>query len=265
MAIDQSSNSNPRQIEIPPHIGVTVVVSYLVMLRHTAPRPLKKTLRAMLDEAVAVAVTQPLLPFYYLLGRRMGGPRDGRPVIFVHGYFQNRVDFLYLARALRRAKLGPLYGFNYDWTRNIPTLAERLGRFVERVCAETGHADVALVAHSLGGVICLEYLSSDVGQRRVGRCVTIASPHAGVQWRAGMIGHGARQLHARSPYMKTSSERPLPMKVVSIFSTHDNIVHPSSTSELTARGGDDFVVEHHGHLGMLFSREVAEITARAVA
>ncbi len=31
MAIDQSTNSNPRQIEIPPHIGVTVVVSYLVM------------------------------------------------------------------------------------------------------------------------------------------------------------------------------------------------------------------------------------------
>jgi triacylglycerol lipase len=225
----------------------------------------------MLGEAVAIALTQPLLPLFYVLGRRMGraggagGAKEPRPVVFVHGYFQNRVDFLYLARALRKAGFGPLYGFNYDWTRSIPACAARLGAFVERVCRETGETEVALVAHSLGGVICLEYLSTPEGAARVNRCVTIASPHAGVTWRGGMIGASARQLARTSDYMLASSTRALPIKVVSIFSSHDNMVHPSTTSALAARGGDDVQIEGVGHLGILFSREVAERTVRALA
>lgn len=191
----------------------------------------------MLGEAWALALTQPLVPLYYVIGRRMGGPKDGRPVIFVHGYFQNRADFIALARAARRANLGPLYGWNYNWTSGVETCARRLAAFVEAVCRETGKPQVALVAHSLGGVIALEYLATPAGAERVARCVTIGSPHAGVNWRAGMVGKSAKELHARSQYMQSTSLRPVPVGVLSIFSTHDNIVHPKSTSALTARGG----------------------------
>lgn len=65
--------------------------------------------------------------------------------------------------------------------------------------------------------------------------------------------------------MLASSTRALPIKVVSIFSSHDNMVHPSTTSALAARGGDDVQIEGVGHLGILFSREVAERTVRALA
>ncbi len=245
--------------------GLYLLVSFLVMRRHTTARPLASALRSMLHEALAIAITQPLIPLYYVVGRRMGGRREGRPVVFVHGYFQNRADFLYLARAARRAHLGPLYGFNYDWTESIPTCADRLAAFVESVCGETGQAAVALVAHSLGGVICLEYLSRPEGAARVARCVTIASPHAGVVWEGGMIGKAARQLAARSAYMQASAARPLTVPVLSIFSTHDNIVHPPTTSALASRGGDDCAVDEIGHLGMLFSPEVARITVRVLA
>ncbi len=241
-----------------------LVVTYVVMLRHTPSRPLGRTLRSLIHEVAAVVVTQPLIPFFYFLGRRMGGAKGGRPVILVHGYFQNRADFIYLARALGRARLGPLYGFNYNWLGRIPACATRLAAFVERVCHETGQAEVALVAHSLGGVICLEYLATPEGTARVSRCITIASPHAGVTWRGGILGHSARQLHRRSDYMSASNARPLPIPVVSIFSTHDNIVHPSSTSALAARGGSDREVDDIGHLGILFSRKVADLAVDAL-
>lgn len=241
-----------------------LLVSFFALRRYAAARPWRRTLGSLLREAVAIAVTQPMIPFFYLLGRRMGGAGAGRPIVFVHGYFQNRADFLYLASATRRAGLGPLYGFNYSWLASIPACAERLGAFVETVCAETGRSKVAIVGHSLGGLVALEYLGTEAGSARVERCVTIASPHAGVQWRGGMLGRAAKQLYAKSEYMRSRPVSAFPVPVMSIFSTHDNIVHPATTSALVLRGGEDVAVDDIGHLGMLFSRQVAALTVRAL-
>lgn len=250
-------------------VGSTLylIVSFAVMRRFTQPRPFAHSLRALWGEALAIAITQPLVPLYYFIGRRMGGPDSGRPIILVHGYFQNRADFVLLAKRLARASLGPVYGFNYNWASRIATSAVRLERFVDQVCRETGQPTVAIVAHSLGGVVAHEYIATATGAARVSCCVTIASPHAGVRWRAGAFGAVARELHAKSDYMQESSRRPVPapVRAVSIYSSHDNIVHPPSTSALAERGGVDRPVEGVGHLGILFSREVAEATVRALA
>jgi len=237
-----------------------LLVSFFALRRHADVRSWRRLAGSFLHEALAVAVSQPLLPLFYVLGRRMGGDPRGRPVVFVHGYFQNRGDFVYLAARLRRAGLGPLYGFNYSWLESIPACAARLGVFIEHVSAETGQSKVAIVAHSLGGVVALEYLGTPEGAARVDRCVTIASPHAGVTWRGGMVGHAARQLYAQSRYMQSRASGALPVRVVSLFSTHDNIVHPAKTSALINRGGRDVVVDNLGHLSMLFSRKVADLT-----
>jgi pimeloyl-ACP methyl ester carboxylesterase len=242
-----------------------LAVSFRVMRRHTEPRGWGAFLRAFIREVFAIAWTQPLLPLYYFIGRRMGGPREGRPIILVHGYFQNRADFVFLAHVVARAKLGPIYGFNYDWRQSIARSASRLARFVEDVCQETGAPKVAIVAHSLGGVVALEYLSTPEGAARVDRCVTIASPHAGVLWGGIALGASARELRATSEYMRTNPSRALAIPTLSIYSSHDNIVHPSATSGLVARGGEDELIEGVGHLGLLFSRVVADATVRALS
>ena len=245
--------------------GLYLLVSFLVMRRHTTARPLASALRSMLHEALAIAITQPLIPLYYVVGRRMGGRREGRPVVFVHGYFQNRADFLYLARAARRAHLGPLYGFNYDWTESIPTCADRLAAFVESVCGETGQGG-GRARRALARRGHLPRVPLQTGGGGAGRAVRHhREPPRGRRWEGGMIGKAARQLAARSAYMQASAARPLTVPVLSIFSTHDNIVHPPTTSALASRGGDDCAVDEIGHLGMLFSPEVARITVRVLA
>jgi triacylglycerol esterase/lipase EstA (alpha/beta hydrolase family) len=229
--------------------------SFLFMRAHVEPRPIASTLREMMREAFWVAMTQPIAPLWYLVGRRMG-TASGVPVVFVHGYMQNRGCFVALARALAKGNVGPLYGFNYNWLLGIPESAKRLGDFVEGVCAEHAANEVNLVCHSMGGVIAMEYVHSDAGRRRVNKCVTIASPHAGVAYTGPVIGLGGAQLRRGCAYMVDASARPVAVPCLSIYSTHDNIVNPPATSALTHRGGTDKIVPHLGHLSLLFSNQV---------
>lgn len=232
--------------------------SFFLMASHVSPRPGQSKARAMLRELYYVLITQPLIPVYFLIGRRMGAGR-GIPVVFIHGYFQNRADFVWLARQFRRAGKGPLYGFNYPWLDSVDRNVPRLGRFVERVCAETGSDRVTLIAHSLGGLVALEYTHSEGGSARVAHCITIGTPHAGVLWRGPIPGRSARELRAGGAFAVERRQRAVLTPTLSVYSTHDNIVHPPSTCELSARGGSDVAVDGLGHLSLLYSPEVARV------
>jgi pimeloyl-ACP methyl ester carboxylesterase len=238
-------------------VMVYVAVSYGLMRAHTDARPFGASLRAAAREVAWAIATQPLLPLYYFVGRKMGGRSGGVPVVFVHGYMQNRVDFVRLARALGRAGAGPLYGFNYPWFGDVAKNAARLERFVQEVCVETGAREIDLVCHSLGGLVATEMLRSS-GSARVRRCATIASPHAGVAWRGPILGACAAQLRRGCAFMQTHDGHALPVPCLSVYSTHDNVVHPPATSTLVHRGGRDHVVRGVGHLSILFSSEVAD-------
>lgn len=230
--------------------------SFFLMARHVSPRPGQRNLAAMWHELYCVLITQPLVPFYFFVGRRLGRG-EGIPVIFVHGYFQNRADFVWLARQFRKASRGPLYGFNYPWFDSVDRNVPRLARFVERVCAENGTDRVTLVAHSLGGLVSLEFAHSPTGEQRVAHCITIGTPHAGVAWRGPILGKVAKELRSGGEFTNERRERLVITPTLSIYSTHDNIVHPPSTSELAARGGSDVAIDGVGHLSLLYSPEVA--------
>ncbi len=239
--------------------GVYLIVSFALMARHVPRRSLHLTFTEMLREALWVTLTQPLLPFYYLAGRRMARG-DGVPIVFVHGYFQNRVGFIYLARALKKRALGPMYGFNYLWLRDVPTLATQLGRFIESVAEETGAEKVDVVCHSMGGLVAAEYLARGGGLARVRRWVTIATPHRGIVYRGPILGRAKGTLRSGHG-LETLPEVPL----LSVYSTHDNVVHPMTTSQLDGPLAENLEVGAVGHLAILFSPETAAATAKFLA
>lgn len=254
-------------------IVVYALGSFVLMRRHTTARGIGLSLRELAREAILAALTQPLLPFYYLYGYRMD-PLVGRrarssssasrtPVVFVHGYMQNRVGFVALGRALARRGIGPLYGFNYPWFLSIESNARRLDRFVARVCRETGSAAVDLVCHSMGGLVAMEMLRAGAREDAIAvrRCVTIATPHAGVAWRGPIVGLGASSLRRGSKLLTAHAGYALTLPTLSLFSSHDNIVHPKETSYLVKRGGRDVEIEGPAHLALLFSPVVAERVA----
>ncbi|HTJ81972.1 MAG TPA: alpha/beta fold hydrolase [Polyangiaceae bacterium] len=242
---------------------IYVGVSYLAMRGHVPARAAGATLREMARETATALVVQPLLPLYYFVGRRLGGRASGVPIVMVHGYFQNRVDFIGIARALRRAGLGPIFGFNYPWMLRVHANAERLARFAERLHRETGATEVDLVCHSMGGLVAIEAMRSH--GLVVRRCVTIATPHAGVLWRGPILGGSGIDLRAGSELVTSHADYRAGAKLLSLASTHDNVVHPDARTALAGRGGEDVIVGAMGHLAILFARSTADAVVAFLA
>jgi pimeloyl-ACP methyl ester carboxylesterase len=282
--------------------------SFLLMGRHVSARQIGRSLRELVRELWVAALTQPVLPLFYLVGYRMDSffARRGRegiagaraeaglpegasaavpgdaqaiatsdaagrggdvPIVFVHGYMQNRVGFLGLARSLAQKGLGPMYGFNYPWFASMASNAKRLDRFVDRVCKETGAAGVDLVCHSMGGLVAMEMMRDEAQREKlkVRRCVTIATPHGGVMWKGPLLGVGAAALRRGSKLLAAHAGAKLSVPTLSVYSTHDNVVHPKESSSLALRGGRDVEVEGLAHLAILFAPEVADHVAAFLA
>lgn len=232
---------------------VYLVVSFVLMRPHVPTRKLGATVRELAREALWVALSQPLLPWFYVFGRKLGG-KGSVPVVFVHGYFQNRVDFLYLAHHMRQRGFGPLYGFNYNWLRAVPNIAESLARFVEVVRKETGAPAVDLVCHSMGGLVAGHALAKDATLVR--RVVTIATPHRGISYRGPILGASRGMLRKGHGLAQLA-----PVPWLSVYSTHDNVVHPSTSSLVEGEGNENVEAGAVGHLAILFS----PLTANAVS
>ncbi len=109
------------------------------------------------------------------------GPR--LPVILIHGWNTDAATWdPLLAAAGRHASLPDrcrLYRFEYDWSRSIAVAARQL----EADLAATGELrdrPVVLVGHSMGGLVARALAeSSPAAFARVGRLVTLGTPHHG--------------------------------------------------------------------------------------
>ena len=130
---------------------------------------------AMMRELYYVMITQPLIPIYFFIGRRFG-KGDGIPVIFVHGYFQNRADFWWMARQFRKTSRGPLYGFNYPLVgfggqQHTPTEPlRRPGMRRDRRCKGRSRGALAQWAGNPG------VHPLPAGEGKVAHCITIGTP-----------------------------------------------------------------------------------------
>jgi triacylglycerol lipase len=230
-----------------------------------------------LRETLWVCITQPLLLLGWLTGSRRtsllyakGTPRGTldakkRPIVFVHGYTQNRTNFIWLSRALARRGFGPFFGFDYASFRPIEQSARKLHDFVERLLAETGATEVDLICHSLGGVVARAYVDLQGGHVRVRHVVTLGSPHQGIGHAHRVFGASIHDLRPKKDFLMRlgGAEKYATVRYLSIYSLHDNIVFPVAVSRLGERGTDVEVVRQ-GHFGILFSEEVADHIARAL-
>ncbi len=114
------------------YIGFTFATAYA----HVPKRGLFHTFHYAFRESMLAAFVTALFPLYVAIGRKRG--KGTRPVVLVHGYTQNRADFVYISRFLRSRGIGPVYGFNYFSFADIRSSGKRLARFVEHACKETG-------------------------------------------------------------------------------------------------------------------------------
>ncbi|MEU6165541.1 esterase/lipase family protein [Streptomyces tanashiensis] len=159
-----------------------------------------------------------------------------RPVVLLHGFVDNRSVFVLLRRSLTRHGRDCVESINYSpLTCDLRAAAELLGRRVDEIRARTGHAEVDIVGHSLGGLIARYYVQRLGGDTRVRTLVTLGTPHAGTTVAPLADAHPlVRQMRPGSEVLRELAG-PAPgcrTRFVSFWSDMDQVMVPAETARL---------------------------------
>ncbi|MES1172447.1 MAG: alpha/beta fold hydrolase [Bacteroidota bacterium] len=206
-----------------------------------------------------------------LSARAAAGPAPATPppVLLIHGYLATRgsVHLLESRLAARGSvvityRLGPIH------LGDIHDSAGFIARKIESLAAQTGVDKVDVVAHSMGGLVALDYLKRLGGERRIRRLVLLGTPTAGT-WSALLgiviapLGRASLQLLPGSAFLRELGERPMPAgpEVMAVAAGRDWLAPPRTTRLEGVR----HLVVPTGHSGLLVDESVAQTVADILA
>ncbi|MDL2357952.1 MAG: alpha/beta fold hydrolase [Pseudomonadota bacterium] len=199
------------------------------------------------------------------------------PVLLLHGYGCNSGYWSALAARLDGARISHATLDLEPITGDIDGYVPQVQRGVAALCAASGAAQVVIVAHSMGGLAARAWLRAH-GSARAARVITLGTPHHGTCLASFGIGRNAAQMRRggvadgqESAWLgalaqaESAATRAL---ITSIYSHHDNIIAPQSSSVL--EGARNIAFGGVGHVAMGRNRRVlacvmAEIAAPPAA
>jgi triacylglycerol esterase/lipase EstA (alpha/beta hydrolase family) len=206
---------------------------------------------------------------YYML-RPIGlqvQPRErqqGLPVLLIHGYACNSGYWLPMSKLLRQAGISH-YGIDLEPPgASIDDYAPQVRAALARLRAETGSAQVIILAHSMGGLVARAYLRR-YGDADIARVITLGTPHHGTALAHFGPGSNAQQMRRDSPWLgalaasEANTQRVL---FSSIYSVHDNIIAPQDSSDLP--GARNLVFGAIGHVALGRHPEIMRCALREI-
>ncbi len=166
-------------------------------------------------------------------------PGAGRvPVLLLHGYGCNSGYWARLVPLLDAARISHASVDLEPVGAGIDDYAAAVERTVEALRAATGAGQVAIVAHSMGGLVARAWMRAH-GSARVARLVTLGTPHQGTALARFGLGANGRQMRRSGPgagrwlqALADSEDSATRALVTSIYTHHDNIVSPQTSSVL---------------------------------
>lgn len=180
------------------------------------------------------------------------------PVLLIHGYGCNSGYWHAMQKSLTEAgishhaiDLEPVFG---DIEEYVPLVH----RAVETLCRDSGHNEIIIVAHSMGGLAARATMRVH-GCTRIARLITLGTPHHGTAIANYGVGMNCRQMHWRGSartgtpshwLRKLDEDEPAATRarIVSIYSHHDNIVAPQTSSHL--QGARNIEFDGIGHVAL---------------
>ncbi len=229
-------------------------------------------LRVYLNEFMATMhCSSWAMPFLAFAGRPIPHP-VGLPVLLIHGYACNSGYWHRMSKALAAAHithyaidLEPLFA-------GIDDYAPLIREAVNRLCMESGKDRVIIVAHSMGGLVARAYLRKE-GDTRIAKVITLGSPHKGSGLANFGLGANSQQMRwtgsAREGQasawlcqLQASENEQGMARFVSIYSLHDNIIAPQSSSILP--GAKNIAFRGIGHVALAYTPEIHECVIREI-
>lgn len=211
------------------------------------------------------------MPFRTFSTRIPNHPQ-GLPVLLIHGYGCNSGYWHSMSKALQKANithhaidLEPVIG-------GIDEYSPLIHRAIETLCRETDADKVVIVAHSMGGLASRAYLR-DYGSRRVAKLITLGTPHHGTSlahFGMGLNTHQMRWTATEQEGLASDWLRALKAGenaetyhlIVSIYSHHDNIISPQTSSHL--EGARNIELNGIGHVELGFAPDVQAMVIREI-
>jgi pimeloyl-ACP methyl ester carboxylesterase len=177
------------------------------------------------------------------------------PVLLLHGYGCNSGYWAYLVPLLDAAHvshaaldLEPLGGDIDGYVAQVEQAAARL-------CVAAGTQRLVIVAHSMGGLVARAWMRRH-GTARVARIVTLGTPHHGTSLAGFAPGTNAAQMRrhaaAESDWLRdlaASEDAGKRALITSIYTHHDNIIAPQTSSRLPGARNIEFGGVGHVALG----------------
>ncbi len=232
---------------------------------------LAEFLRALMIESVAlerVALAMSLEPWRtrHSQHHRGSAPAWAKPVLLIHGLVCNRAVWRPLEGELRAHGFGPIRAVNLEpLLTDLETLAIQVVSEVRRLRQEAGGQRVAIVSHSMGGLVARAALRAGCAED-ISQIVTVGSPHHGTSLARLFPVPPLAQMRIDCEWLTAlnrAQEGHFPVPLTSIYSANDNFVVPSRSAALA--GATLHELRGRGHLSLLGDREVIDRTLAALA
>jgi pimeloyl-ACP methyl ester carboxylesterase len=181
------------------------------------------------------------------------------PVLLLHGYGCNSGYWAYLTPLLDAARVSHLALDLEPLVGDIDSYVPLVARAATELRAATGAGKIVVVAHSMGGLVARAWLRRH-GTAHVARVVTLGTPHHGTSLASFGLGANAAQMRrmpgagdaAASDWLRAlaaGEDMGTRALITSIYTHHDNIIAPQTSSVLAGARNIEFGGVGHVALG----------------
>ncbi|MEU2483091.1 esterase/lipase family protein [Streptomyces sp. NPDC001110] len=191
------------------------------------------------------------------------------PVVFVHGYTGSASNWVTAMSVfqLNGWSSSKLFAYEYNSYGNNVTNAQGLASFVSTVKSRTGASKVAIVNHSMGGLVSQYYLKVLGGNTSVSHLASIAGANHGTTFASAcLIYTTCQQMYPGSSFISqitSGDETPGDTRYATWYSACDGVILPYTSTRLS--GATNNLVACQTHIGFLADTIVLGQIARFVA
>ncbi|MCX5166749.1 esterase/lipase family protein [Streptomyces antibioticus] len=191
------------------------------------------------------------------------------PVVFVHGYTGSASNWTTAMSVFRLNgwSSANLFAYEYDSYGNNVTNAQGLATFVNNVKARTGASKVAIVNHSMGGLVSQYYLKVLGGNTSVSHLASIAGANHGTTYAAAcLIYTTCQQMYPGSSFIAqitSGDETPGSTRYATWYSACDGVILPYTSTRLDGATNNNVLCQTH--IGFLADTSVLGQIAGFVA
>ncbi|MFH0174260.1 esterase/lipase family protein [Streptomyces cacaoi] len=173
------------------------------------------------------------------------------PVVFVHGYTGSASNWTTAMSVFRLNgwSSSNLFAYEYNSYGNNITNAQGLATFVNNVKARTGASKVAIVNHSMGGLVSQYYLKVLGGNTSVSHLASIAGANHGTTYAgACLVYTTCQQMYPGSSFIAqitAGDETPGTTAYATWYSACDGIIIPYTSTRLDGATNNNVLCQTH--------------------